>query len=77
MHLNSIQKACLTRENAKLAGKYLIAKHRAYISRREVKVFGVKIFLYEWALTRKILSGQGITKMKIIYFSKRPPFSVC
>jgi hypothetical protein len=54
-----------------------LAKHHAYISRREVKVFGVKILLYEWVLTRKIFCGQEIAKVKIIYFSKRPPFSVC
>jgi hypothetical protein len=53
------------------------AKHRAYISRREVKVFGVKIFLYEWALTAKVLCGREISKPKIIYFSKRPRFCVC
>jgi hypothetical protein len=27
----------------------------AYISRRGVKVFKAKIFLYEWALTAKVL----------------------
>jgi hypothetical protein len=43
---------------------------RAYISRREVKVFGVEIFLYEWILTAKFLCGQEISKVKIIYFSK-------
>jgi hypothetical protein len=46
------------------------AKHTAYISRREVKVFRAKIFLYEWALTAKIMAGNRLSKMKIIYFSK-------
>jgi hypothetical protein len=50
---------------------------RPYISRRQVKVFGFEIFLYEWVLTRKILCNNGLSKVKIIYFSKPPPFSVC
>jgi hypothetical protein len=46
------------------------AKARAYISRREVKVFGVEIFLYEWTLTAKRLCNRQISKLKIFYFSK-------
>jgi hypothetical protein len=54
-----------------------LAKARSYISRREVKVFGVEIFLYEWSLTAKPLPDHEISNVKIIYFSKRPRFSVC
>ncbi len=45
-------------------------RYRASISRREVKVFGLEIFLYEWALTAKGLSDHEISITKIIYFSK-------
>jgi hypothetical protein len=37
-----------------------LAKARAYISRAEVKVFGVKIFLNEWTLTHNILCHNKI-----------------
>jgi hypothetical protein len=68
---------CRAVENRDLGFLPCFAKARSYISRREVKVFGVEIFLYEWALIAKILGDREISKTKIIYFFKRPRFCVC
>ncbi len=71
---NSLQSAIHFRSIPSLNDR---AESNAYISRREVKVFGVEIFLYEWALTAKFLCDHWLSKLKIIYFSKRPLFCVC